>query len=62
MIFGILLILTVVAYTYLRIRTEQRLRRMPSDHHELTLQGPIMEYVRKNIPEQNRRTATDIST
>lgn len=43
--FGILLALSIVAYLYLRFRVDQRLRRLPSDHHELTLQGPIVEVV-----------------
>lgn len=41
--FGILLVLSIAAYLYLRFRME---RRRPSDHHELTLQGPIVEVVR----------------
>lgn len=40
--FGILLVLSIAAYLYLRFRME---RRLPSDHHELTLQGPIVEVV-----------------
>lgn len=43
--FGILLVLSIVAYLFLRIRMERRLRRLPSDHHELALQGPIVEVV-----------------
>lgn len=27
----------------LRIRLDRRLQRLPSDHHELTLQGPVVE-------------------
>lgn len=45
-LFAILLVLTIVAYGYIRYRTLRRLRRLPSDHHELTLQGPIMDVVR----------------
>lgn len=44
-LFAILLVLTIVAYGYIRYRTQQRLRRLPSDTHELALQGPIMEVV-----------------
>lgn len=40
--FGILLVLSIAAYLYLRFRMD---RRLPSDHHELTLQGPIVEVV-----------------
>lgn len=43
--FGILLILSIIGYLYLRLRMGPRLRRLPSDHHELTLQGPIIEVV-----------------
>lgn len=43
--FGILLILSVIGYLYLRLRMGPRLQRLPSDHHELTLQGPIIEVV-----------------
>ncbi|KAG4077505.1 hypothetical protein HA402_002932 [Bradysia odoriphaga] len=42
-IFGLLLVCSIIAYFYLRIRLNHRLRRLPSDHHELTLQGPIIE-------------------
>lgn len=42
---GILLVSSIVAYVYLRLRMEKRLQRLPSDHHELTLQGPIVEVV-----------------
>lgn len=47
--FGILFVLSVVGYLYLRFRVGPRLQRLPSDHHELTLQGPIVEVVRKII-------------
>lgn len=43
--FGILLVLSVAIYLFLRFRMDRRLRRLPSDHHELTLQGPIVEVV-----------------
>lgn len=43
-IFGILLVASIFAYFYLRIRIRNR-QRMPGDHHELTLQGPILEVV-----------------
>lgn len=39
----------IAAYSFIRVRTAQRLRRLPSDHHELTLQGPIMEVVSKGL-------------
>lgn len=47
-LFAILLILTSIAYAYIRIKTERRMRRLPSDHHELTLQGPIVDVVNIN--------------
>lgn len=48
--FGILLVFSIAIYLYLRFRMDRRLRRMPSDHHELTLQGPIVEVVtRKSV-------------
>lgn len=45
-IFGILLLISIVGYVYLRFRVGPRLQRLPSDHHELTLQGPIIEVVK----------------
>lgn len=43
-LFGILLIASIVIYIMLRLRMDRRLRRrLPSDQHELTLQGPIVE-------------------
>lgn len=47
-IFGILLVASIFAYFYLRIRIRNR-QRLPGDHHELTLQGPILEVVNKLI-------------
>lgn len=44
-IFGLLLVASIIIYFYLRIRMDRRLQRLPSDHHELTLQGPIIEVV-----------------
>lgn len=45
-IFAILLMVSVVGYVYLRLKMGPNLHRLPSDHHELTLQGPIVEVVR----------------
>lgn len=50
--FGILLVLSIAAYLYLRFRME---RRRPSDHHELTLQGPIVEVVRISKCQRDSR-------
>lgn len=38
--FGFILLLSIVAYFYLRHRAERQLNRLPSEH-ELTLQEPI---------------------
>lgn len=43
--FGIVLVLSIIAYVYLRLRHERRIRRLPSEHHELTSQAPIVEVV-----------------
>lgn len=43
-LFGLLLVASIVVYVGLRLRMDRRLRhRLPSDQHELTLQGPIVE-------------------
>lgn len=43
--FGMLLVLSIAGYIYLRLKMGPHLQRLPSDHHELTLQGPIIEVV-----------------
>lgn len=40
---GILLVLSIVGYLYLRLKMSTKRQRLPSDNHELTLQGPILE-------------------
>lgn len=45
---SILLVLSIVGYLYLRFKVTSQMQRLPSDHHELTLQGPIMEVVCTN--------------
>lgn len=42
---GVLLVLSIIGYLYLRFKMDPQLQRLPSDHHELTLQGPILEMV-----------------
>lgn len=42
---GVLLVLSIIGYVYLRLKMDPQMRRLPSDHHELTLQGPILEMV-----------------
>lgn len=39
--FAILLVLSLIGYLYLRLKVSN-MQRLPSDHHELTLQGPIV--------------------
>nr|CAD7397889.1 unnamed protein product [Timema poppensis] len=42
-VLGLLLLLCVAAYFVLRRRLKRRRRRLPSDHQELSLQGPMIE-------------------
>lgn len=42
-IFGILLLASVIAYFYIRIKIGNRLRL--SDNHEMSMHGPIIEVV-----------------
>lgn len=42
-LFSILLTLSIIAYIYLRLRHEKRIRQLPSEHHELTSQAPMVE-------------------
>lgn len=60
--FGILLVLSIAAYLYLRFRMDRRLRRLPSDHHELTLQGPIVEVVSLNCVSADARSTAFIDS
>lgn len=46
---GILLILSIVGYLYLRLKMSSQMQRLTPDHHELTLQGPILEVVSWNF-------------
>ena len=42
-VFCLVLLLSILAYCYLRIRVGRQLQRLPTDHHEMALQGPIVE-------------------
>lgn len=50
-LFALLLVLSVTGYAYLRFRMVPQLQRLPSDHHELTMQGPFIEVVQ--FPNEN---------
>lgn len=56
-VFAIFLALSIVIYMYLRHETA-RLERLPSDTHELTLQGPMVEVENDGFVGESARKGT----